>query len=81
MLERHVLDGKIVGKRRSQVILVSFQGSINGCVIAVLKEFLETVCGIGKIREAKGYSHVDVGSSSGEMSDLIEDDLMRPAGR
>ena len=76
MLERHIFDGEVIGESRSHIILVSFQGSINGCVVAVLEKFLETVSRVEEVGEAKGYSYVDVGSSSGEVSDFIEHHLM-----
>ena len=81
MLERHVLDGKIVGERRSQVVRVSFGGSINGCVVTVLKKILETVSGIREVSETERYSYVDVGSSGSQVSNLIEDNLMGLARR
>ena len=65
MLERHVPDGEVVGERRSQVVRVSFSGSIGSCVVSFLKEVLETVSGVGEVSETERYSYVNVGSSGG----------------
>ena len=81
MLERHVPDGEVVGERRSQVVRVSFSGSIGGSVVPFLKEILEAVCGIGEVSETKRYSYVHVGGGGSKMSNLIEDNLMGLARR
>ena len=81
MLERHVSDGEVVGERRRRVIGVDTSGLVDGGIVPFLKKVLEAVCGVGEVGEPERDSYVNVGSSGGQVSNLIEDNLMGLARR
>ena len=81
MLSGYVTNGEVVGDRRRDVIRISVGRPVDGVVVSGLEQFLEPVRRVNQVRKSKRDSYVDVGSSSGEVSDFVEHHLMGQARR